>query len=49
VGGDLAALRTLMKTLGPSWRFLMTDVTRGAAGGGERMVFVFDGSRFEFE
>ena len=47
VGGDLAALRTLMKTLGPSWRFLMTDVTRGAAGGGERMVFVFDGARTE--
>ena len=47
VGGDLAALRTLMKTLRPSWRFLMTDVTRGAAGGGERMVFVFDGARTE--
>lgn len=47
VGGDLRALRTLMKTLGPSWRFLMTDVTRGEAGGGERMAFVFDGSRVE--
>lgn len=47
VGGDLAALRTLMKTLGPSWRFVMTDVTRGSAGGGERMAFVFDGTRTE--
>lgn len=47
VGGDLRALRTLMKTLGPNWHFLMTDVTRGAAGGGERMAFVFDGTRVE--
>lgn len=47
VGGDLGALRTLMKTLGPTWRFLMTDITRGSAGGGERMAFVFDGSRTE--
>ena len=45
VGGDLAALRTLMKTLGPGWQFLMTDVNRGSVGGGERMVFVFDASR----
>jgi endonuclease/exonuclease/phosphatase family metal-dependent hydrolase len=47
VGGDLRALRTLMKTLGPAWRFLMTDVSRGSAGGGERMAFVFDASRVE--
>jgi len=47
VGGDLRALRTLMKTLGPSWHFLMTDANRGSAGGGERMAFVFDGSRVE--
>lgn len=45
VTGDLRALRTLLKTLGPSWRFLMTDVTRGAAGGGERMAFLFDSNR----
>ena len=47
VGGDLAALRTLMKTLGPGWRFLMTDVNRGAAGGGERMAYIFDAARTE--
>lgn len=45
VTGDLRALRTLMKTLGPRWGFLMTDVTRGSAGGGERMAFVYDGAR----
>lgn len=47
VTGDLRALRTLMKTLGPSWRFLMTDVNRGEAGGGERMAFVYDSHRVE--
>ena len=47
VCGNLRALRTLMKTLGPRWRFLMTDVTRGARGSGERMAFLFDSSRAE--
>ena len=47
VTGDLRALRTLMKTLGPQWQFLMTDVTQGAAGGGERMAFVFDSARVQ--
>ena len=45
VTGDLRALRTLMKTLGPQWQFLMTDVTQGQAGNAERMAFVFDASR----
>jgi endonuclease/exonuclease/phosphatase family metal-dependent hydrolase len=45
VTGDLRALRTLLKTLGPQWRFLMTDVTRGTAGGGERMAFLFDSNQ----
>jgi len=47
VTGDLRALRTLIKSLGPRWRFLMTDVVRGSAGGGERLAFVFDSSRVE--
>lgn len=47
VTGDLQALRTLMKTLGGQWRFIMTDVTYGKTGSGERMAFVFDGSRVE--
>lgn len=45
--GNLRAMRTLIKTLGPRWHFLMTDVTRGAAGGGERMAFLFDSARAE--
>jgi endonuclease/exonuclease/phosphatase family metal-dependent hydrolase len=47
VCGNLRALRTLMKTLGPRWRFLMTDVSHGARGSGERMAFLFDSSRVE--
>jgi len=43
--GDLMALRTLMKTLGPNWSFLMTDVTEGAAGNSERLCFIFDSTR----
>jgi endonuclease/exonuclease/phosphatase family metal-dependent hydrolase len=47
IKGDLRALRTLMKTLGPCWNFLMTDVTRGNAGNAERMGFIFDAGRVQ--
>ncbi len=47
VKGDLKALRTMLKTLGPDWQFLMTDVTRGAAGNLERLAFLFDGRRIK--
>lgn len=47
VKGDLRALRDLIKWLGPDWAFLMTDVTAGAAGNGERMAFLFDRRRVE--
>ena len=42
VGGDLRALRTLLKVLGTNWSFLMTDETKGAKGGGERLAFLYD-------
>lgn len=45
VRGDFKALRVLMKTLGPGWQFLMTDVNRGSAGNDERMAYVFDSAR----
>jgi endonuclease/exonuclease/phosphatase family metal-dependent hydrolase len=45
VKGDLKALRTMLKTLGSDWQFLMTDVTRGAAGNQERLAFLFDSRR----
>jgi len=45
--GDLRALRDLMKWLGPNWAFLMTDVTAGPQGNGERMAYLFDRRRVE--
>lgn len=45
VKGNLRALRTMLKTLGRDWQFLMTDVTRGTAGNLERLAFLFDARR----
>jgi endonuclease/exonuclease/phosphatase family metal-dependent hydrolase len=45
VHGDLAALRHLLKALGPEWGFTLTDVTRGKAGNDERIAFLFDTRR----
>ncbi len=42
VKGELKALRHTLKLLGPHWSFLMTDVTKGNAGNGERLAFLFD-------
>ena len=47
IKGDLLAPRTMIKTLGPGWNFLITDVTRGDAGNNERLGFVFDTRRVE--
>ncbi|MGE0785682.1 MAG: endonuclease/exonuclease/phosphatase family protein [Sandaracinaceae bacterium] len=48
VRGDLDALRRVLSHLGDGWDFLATDVTEGAPGNGERMVFVFDRRRVAF-
>jgi len=45
IKGDLKALRTMMKTLGPTWNFLITDITMGNSGNSERMGYIFDTSR----
>lgn len=42
VRGNLRALRYLMKVLGEDWAFVLTDVTLGKAGNGERLAFLFD-------
>jgi endonuclease/exonuclease/phosphatase family metal-dependent hydrolase len=41
VTGNLKALRTLLKTLGEDWQFLMTDIN-ARQGGDERLAFLFD-------
>ena len=42
---DISSLQALMAWLGPDWGFTMTDVTRGARAGSERLAFVFDTRR----
>lgn len=48
VRGNLRALRHTLKILNdpdPHWGFILTDVTKGAAGNDERMAFLFDTRR----
>lgn len=45
VGGDLRSLRSTLKFLGTDWAFLMTDITRGDSGGGERLAYLFNTKR----
>ncbi len=45
VKSNIRAFRDMMKVLGPSWSFILTDVAAGAAGNGERMAYVFDTRR----
>ncbi len=39
---ELGGLRLLLQALGPDWAWILTDLTRGAAGDQERMAFLFD-------
>lgn len=45
VKANLRALRHVLKKLGPRYGFIMTDVTRGDPGNGERLAFLFDTDR----
>jgi len=45
VKGNIKALRHLLKALGPSWSFILTDVVKSTAGNYERLAFVFDTDR----
>lgn len=49
VNEDLTPFEKLMGLLGPSWRFISTDVTEGPSGNGERMVFVYDSNKVQFK
>jgi hypothetical protein len=39
-----AALKRLLASLGPDWRVIISDATEGAAGNGERIAFLYDGT-----
>ncbi|GCC53506.1 endonuclease [Chryseotalea sanaruensis] len=42
IGNDLKDLKELVKILGPEWDYLITNITEGASGNGERLAFLFD-------
>lgn len=42
VSSNLDGLAKLVELLGPNWDYIVTDSTKGTAGGGERMAFIYD-------
>jgi endonuclease/exonuclease/phosphatase family metal-dependent hydrolase len=49
VSANMNGLDKLMKLLGPNWDRIATDSTDGSAGGGERIVFLYDRSKISFK
>lgn len=45
---DLGNLKEVMRILGGTWKFIATDVTEGAGGNRERMVFVYNSHKVGF-
>jgi endonuclease/exonuclease/phosphatase family metal-dependent hydrolase len=46
---DLVALQRTIRILGPWWDYIATDITEGAAGNGERLVFLYDNRKVKFK
>jgi endonuclease/exonuclease/phosphatase family metal-dependent hydrolase len=44
---NVAALRFLLDVLGANWRAIVSDVTEGDAGNGERLAFLFNTDRVQ--
>ena len=49
VNQNLGDLKLLMQYLGRWWEYLVTDVTPGHSGNMERMAFVYDGRKVQFD
>lgn len=45
---DLSALERVQNLLGGWWKYVVTDVTAGTSGNGERMAFLFDSRKVVF-
>lgn len=45
---DLSALDEVQRMLGGWWKYIVTDVTEGTAGNGERMAFMYDSRKVSF-
>ena len=48
VRDDLTAFKKLMRILGFNWEYVISDITEGKAGNGERMAFVYDKRKVRF-
>lgn len=49
VNEDMRALKLVMTLLGPSWDYIATDKAEGSGGNQERMVFVYDKTKVQFQ
>lgn len=47
VKANIKAFKTMMEFLGDHWSFILTDVTKGHSGNGERIAYVFDTRRVQ--
>jgi endonuclease/exonuclease/phosphatase family metal-dependent hydrolase len=47
VKANIRALRDTLKILGNNWSLILTDVSKGDAGNGERMAYLFDTRRVQ--
>ncbi|MBU2996788.1 endonuclease/exonuclease/phosphatase family protein [Cellulophaga baltica] len=47
VKSNLRALRDTLKLLGNNWSMILTDVSKGSSGNGERMAYLFDTRRVQ--
>ncbi len=47
VKSNIRALRDTLKVLGDNWSLILTDVTKGDSGNGERMAYIFDTRRVQ--
>jgi endonuclease/exonuclease/phosphatase family metal-dependent hydrolase len=48
INADLKALKKVMRILGPTYNFFITDITEGDAGNGERMAYIYDQKKILF-
>ncbi|MCG8468052.1 MAG: endonuclease/exonuclease/phosphatase family protein, partial [Gemmatimonadetes bacterium] len=49
INRSLRGLERVMKLLGPRWQYIITDVTEGPSGNGERMAYVYDSRKVHFQ
>lgn len=49
VNEDMRPFEKVMELLGPTWKYIATDLTEGLSGNGERMVFVYDSNKVQFK